>query len=73
MFCILEILCLEVNKSVIFQIRFYTILILAEKEERNLPVAFIKTQDIVKKAAELLHVGCPGMDPLGRGYQHYCC
>ena len=27
-----------------------------EKEERNLPVAYIKTQDIVKKAAELLHV-----------------
>lgn len=28
----------------------------AEKEERNLPVAYIKTPDIVKKAAELLHV-----------------
>ena len=28
----------------------------AEKEERNLPVSFIKTQDNVKKAAELLHV-----------------
>ena len=28
----------------------------AEKEEKNLPVASIKTQDIVKKAAELLYV-----------------
>ena len=32
--------------------------ILPEREEKNLPVAFIKTQDIVKKAAELLHVCC---------------
>ena len=32
--------------------------ILPEREEKNLPVAFIKTQDIVKKAAELLHVSC---------------
>ncbi|XP_065887692.1 unconventional myosin-VIIa-like [Dysidea avara] len=36
--------------------------VFGEKEEHNLPVAFIKTQEEVKRAAGLLHVSKDGLD-----------